>query len=144
VYRLRLAKAIWLARQQRRLSQQTVDYYRALYAPASEGRLESERALREIIAACRERGLPCLVVMFPVLYKLSSDYPFTAIHEEIGTVVREAGGQFIDLLPALRGQDARTLEVHPTDPHPNEQVHALAGRLVADEILRLPESPCGQ
>jgi lysophospholipase L1-like esterase len=143
LYRLRLAQAIWQVVQQRRLTKQTVDYYLSLYAPSSEGRIESERALREIITQCRERGIPCIVVLFPVLYNLSRDYPFKAIHEQIGQVVRQAGGRFIDLLPSLMGRNARALIVHPTDQHPNEQVHALAGRLVAEEIRRMPESPLG-
>ena len=143
LYRLRLAQAIWQVQRQRHLTKQTVDYYLSLHAPSSEGRIESERALREIITQCRQRGVPCIVVMFPLLYDLSGNYPFKAIHEEIGQVVRQAGGRFIDLLPALMGQDARALIVHPTDQHPNETVHALAGRMVAEEILRIPESPPG-
>ncbi|MBT3295348.1 MAG: SGNH/GDSL hydrolase family protein [Verrucomicrobia bacterium] len=135
--RLRLAQAIWKTHRERRLSKQTVEYYLSLHAPSSAGRLASERALQEIISACRERGVPCIVVMFPVLYKLTRDYPFETIHENIGKVVREAGGHYIDLLPALEGQDARTLIVHPTDQHPNEKVHAIAGRLVAEEIRRM-------
>lgn len=144
LYRFRLAQAIWQARLQRRLSKQTTDYYLSLHAPSGAGRQESERALREVISQCRERGVPCIVVMFPLLYRLSGDYPFAAIHQQIAQVVRQAGGRFVDLLPALMGQDARALVVHPTDQHPNEKVHALAGQLVAEEILRLPAVPSGR
>ncbi|MCA9270153.1 MAG: SGNH/GDSL hydrolase family protein, partial [Planctomycetales bacterium] len=138
LYRLHLAQAVWQVQRQRRLTKQTLDYYTSLYAPSSAGRVESERALGEIIAACSQRETVCIVVMFPVLYNLSRDYPFKSIHEEIGAVVRKAGGRYIDLLPALMNQDARTLIVHPTDQHPNEKVHAHAGRMVAEEISRLP------
>jgi sugar phosphate isomerase/epimerase len=141
LYRLRLAQAIWQAGRQRQLTGQTLDYYRSLYASSSSDRVASERALREIISACRERGVPCIVVMFPLLYELSADYPFAAIHDQIGKVVQEAGGRYIDLLPVLKGQNPRKLIVHPTDQHPNEKVHAIAGKLVAEEILRIPEFP---
>jgi len=141
LYRLRLAQAIWQAGRQKQLTGQTIDYYRSLHASTSDGRIESERALREIISTCRERGLPCIVIMFPLLYELSDDYPFVAIHDQIGQVVREAGGVFIDLLPALKGQYSRKLMVHPTDQHPNENVHAIVGKLVAEEIRRLPQFP---
>lgn len=137
LYRLRLAQAVWQMVRQRQLTDQTISYYLSLHAPASEGRIESERALREIITQCSNRGVPCILVMFPVLFDLSSNHPFKAIHDQIGQVVRQAGGHFIDLLPDLMDQDAGALVVHPTDQHPNEKVHALAGRLVAAEILRL-------
>jgi len=137
LYRFRLAQAIWRSYQQRCFSKQAVDYYLSLYAPPSRGRIESERALRQIISECRDRKVPCIVVMFPMLYKLSHDYPFTAIHQQVGEVVRQAGGRFIDLLPVLKGMDAGKLMVHPTDQHPNEKVHAIAGRLVAEEVSRI-------
>lgn len=140
IYRLRLAQAVWKAQHQRDLTQQTIAYYRSVNAPSGEGFLESERALREIISQCQERGIPCIVVMFPLLFDLSDDYPFTAIHQRVGKVVEDAGGRFIDLLPALKGQDARSLIVHPTDQHPNEKAHAIVGRLLSEEISRIPDS----
>lgn len=139
LYRLRLARMIWQVQRQRHLTKQTVGYYQSLYASDSAGREESERALREIVAECRDRGIPCIVVMFPLMYQLSDAYPFEAIHQQIGEVVREAGGQFVDLLPALKGQNARKMIVHPTDQHPNEKVHAMAGKLLAEEIFKMPD-----
>ena len=131
---LRISQLIWQVRRAQRLGRQTVSYYQGLYAPENEGWQESKRALREIIVICREREIPCVVLMFPVLVDLDDSYPFAAIHEQVGTVVQDAGGIFVDLLPALKGKDARTLWVHPTDQHPNEQVHAIAGELVAQRL----------
>jgi lysophospholipase L1-like esterase len=141
IYHLRLSQVIWQSQKRRQLTKQTVDYYLSINSPDNAGRKESERSLREIISQCRERGIPCIVVMFPLLYTLSDDYPFTDIHRQVGEVVRDAGGRYIDLLPALKGMDARELVVHPTDQHPNEKVHAIAGQLVADEIRSLRDSP---
>ena len=141
LYHLHLAQMFWQFQRQRHLTSQTIHYYQSLYAPSSAGRMESERALRAIISQCHDRGIPCIVVMFPLIYELSDDYPFTAIHNEIGKVVTEAGGYFIDLLPALKGKSPRALIVHPTDQHPNEITHAIAGKLVAEEILKMPNSP---
>jgi hypothetical protein len=134
VYRLRLAQAAWKVFHERSLTKQTIDYYRSVNDTAGAGWIESERALREIIGTCRERGIPCVVVMFPLLYELSDAYPFRAVHDRVGAVVTAAGGEFIDLLPRLTGQNPGGLVVHPTDPHPNETVHALAGELVAETI----------
>ncbi len=136
LYSLRLAQAFWNARHQRKLARQTIDYYLSVNAPAGGGWIESERALREMVSQCRDRGIPCVVVMFPLLFELSEDYPFRDIHRRVGEVVRGSGGHFIDLLPALSGRDSAELIVHPTDQHPNEKVHELAGKLVAEEIER--------
>ncbi|MDT8391020.1 MAG: SGNH/GDSL hydrolase family protein [Lentisphaeria bacterium] len=141
LFRIRLAQAIWKEYRLRYLTKQTVHFYRSIHAPDSVGRVESERALREIISQCHERGIPCVVVMFPLLYELSDDYPFADVHKTIGDLVVEAGGTFIDLLPALKGQNARKLIVHPTDQHPNEKVHEIAGRFVAQQVAQIHNSP---
>lgn len=136
VYRLRLAQAFWNARQQRKLTRQTIEYYLSVNSPDGGGWIESERALREMISQCREQGVPCIVVMFPLLFELSEEHPFKDIHRRVGEVVTGSGGHFIDLLPALIGQNPKDLIVHPTDQHPNEKVHEIAGKLVAEEIRR--------
>lgn len=141
LYRLRLAQLVWQIGRRRHLAKQTIDYYQSLNAPSNPGRIESDRSLREIIFLCREREVPCIVVMFPLLFRLSDDYPFQDVHEGVGQIVRQAGGRFIDLLPALKGQDPGKLIVHPTDQHPNEKVHAIAAQLIAEEIERLLDAP---
>lgn len=137
IYRLRLAQALWNARHQRKLTRQTIGYYLSVNDTAGQGWIESERSLREMISLCRKRDVPCIVVMFPLLFELSEDYPFRDIHRRVGEVVEGSGGHFIDLLPALTGRNPAELIVHPTDQHPNEKVHQIAGKLVAEEIQRL-------
>lgn len=136
IYRLRLAQAYWNAHHQRKLTRQTTEYYLSVNSQDSEGWIESERALREMVSQCRERGVPCIVVMFPLLFELSEEYPFKDVHRRVRETVKESGGHFIDLLPALIGQKTGDLIVHSTDQHPNEKVHEIAGNLVAEEIRR--------
>jgi len=141
IYRLRLARAAWQIARQRELSRQTIDYYRSINDPENKGCIESERALRELITECKKRDIPCVVVMFPLLYELSEDYPFLDTHQKIGSLVADAGGTFIDLLPALKDKQAASLIVHPTDQHPNERVHGIVGGLLADEIMKITAHP---
>jgi lysophospholipase L1-like esterase len=136
IYRLRLARAFWQIARQQELSRQTIEYYRSINDPENTGFIESERALKELIAECKKRNIPCIVVLFPLLFELSEDYPFQDAHQRIGSIVTNAGGTFIDLLPALRGKNAASLIVHPTDQHPNELVHEIAGGLLANEIVK--------
>lgn len=141
IYRLRLARAFWQAARQKELSRQTIDYYRSIHDPENKDCLESDRALRELLSECKKRDIPCIVVMFPLLFELSEEYPFFDVHQRIGSLVVDAGGTFIDVLPVLKGKDAAGLIVHPTDQHPNEWVHEIVGGLLADEIIKKTAVP---
>ena len=136
LFRSRIAKAIWNAQNQRSVTEQTIAYYQRIHQPDQAGRKESEDSLRQILQICAEQDIPCIVVMFPLMYLLNEDYPFQEIHQSIGTHVTEGGGTFIDLYPHLKNQDAASLIVHSSDHHPNERVHHLAGKLIAEEALR--------
>jgi hypothetical protein len=132
LYQLRTARMVWQMAANRERSRQIVAHYRALFHDDSPGWHESRRALRQIIARCHEAGVPCYVLLFPILYDLSDAYPFQAIHEKIRDEVVGLNATWIDLFPRLKGQPAETLWVHPADQHPNERVH----RIAAEELAR--------
>lgn len=135
IYKLRLASAVWQALSNRERTRQTVTYYRSLYEDGSPGWVESRRALRETIALCEKNDVLCCVVCFPILHELSNSYPFADIHEKVCATAREAGAIVVDLFPELKGEDAASLWVHPTDPHPNERVHAVAAAAIARALV---------
>ena len=86
---------------------------------------------------CGESGIPCVVVMFPILHELSDRHPLADVHRQVGDAVRDAGAVFVDLLPLLKGRRAAGLWVHPSDQHPNEIVHRIAGAAVAEALAPL-------
>jgi hypothetical protein len=131
LYQLRSARLVWQLAADRERSLRTVARYHALYKDGSPGWQESRRALRQIILRCHEAGIPCYVLLFPILYELSDAYPFQAIHKKIRAEVEGLNATFIDLLPRLKGQRADTLWVHPADQHPNEQVQRIAAEELA-------------
>jgi hypothetical protein len=137
IYRFRIAQLAWHVTRQRKMTTQTIEYYRSINKPGEEGRIESERALREIISICRERDIPCIILLFPLLFDLSDDYPFESSHERIRKLAEESDAVVIDMLPSLRGRKSHDVIVHPTDQHPNETVHKLAGSLLAETISTL-------
>jgi hypothetical protein len=140
LYRLRTARAVFLLLESRERTRRTLAYYRSLYDGPGAGFEESHRALEQIAAVCRARGVPFVVLLFPVLFDLD-DYPFRDVHERVRRAVEQAGGVFVDLLPRLAGEKAAQLWVHPTDQHPNERVHAIAARALSEEILKLGLRP---
>jgi len=137
LYRLRLARLAWQALSNHRRSRTTIAHYRALYDPASAGWRASREALREMAALCRARDLPFVVVLFPILVDLGDDHPLSDELARVAEEITASGARLVDLFPLLAGADARDLWVHPTDQHPNERVHAIAGRAVAEALAPL-------
>jgi lysophospholipase L1-like esterase len=128
----------WQLERRRQVSRLVSDYERSFAADAP-GWVAARRALAEAAGLAQHEGFDLALTIFPVLWQLSGDYPFRAIHE---TVRREAEGLGIavhDLLPAFQGHDGPELWVHPTNQHPNEIAHAIAGESLARFLSpRLP------
>jgi len=140
--RFRVVRAVMLLWHTRSRTRATIDYYRGLHAPSNPYLEANMAALDGIIAICRERGIPCVVVCFPVLYRLDDGYPFKDVHRRLRHRVESGGAYFVDLLDDLKGRNAMEMWVHPSDPHPNEKVHAAAAealtRLFLSEAFPMP------
>jgi hypothetical protein len=133
LFRFRLARAVWQAWQARSRTRATIEYYRDLHGPGNPHLETNMEALDGIIAFSREHGIPCVVICFPVLYRLDEGYPLADVHRTVRQRVENGGAYFVDMLDELKGQNATDLWVHPSDPHPNEEVHAAA----AEVLIRL-------
>ena len=84
-------------------------------------------ALEGIRDRCKTNGIRFAVVIFPFFIRLNGDYPFQPIHDHVRTFCEDAGIPVLDLRETYRGFDGPELWVHPTDQHPNEQAHNIAG-----------------
>ena len=96
-------------------------------------RLESLRGM------VRARGGKLLVVTFPFLHALGTDYQFIETHERIDRFWRELNVPYLDLLDTYRGGSPDELTVNPFDAHPNERAHRMAAEAISaflDEYLR--------
>jgi hypothetical protein len=67
-------------------------------------------------------------MIFPLFsWELDDRYPFRDIHDRLHRDLETAGLPYLDLLPAYRGLEHRTLEAVPfKDPHPNDVAHRIA------------------
>ena len=99
----------------------------------------SRDALQRIVELGRDHGFRVGLAIFPELMSLDDNYPFAAIHDLVADACRAIRLPVHDLFPALSGQAARDLWVHPTDHHPNEIAHGLVARsleqFVRDRLL---------
>jgi hypothetical protein len=125
LYRL-VGTRLWATAQNRR----RVEGFRSMYADDAPGWLAGREALRRIGALCRERGVPWLVAIFPLLGNpLDDRYPFAEAHARVAQAATEAGAKAVDLLPAYRDLRWELLVVDGVaDEHPNEIGHRIAAR----------------
>ena len=128
---------LWATGENRR----RVEGFRSMYAPTYPGWVAAQKALRTMGGMCRERGVPFVVLIFPLFGNpLDDGYPFADVHAQVAQVAAEAGAKVVDLLPRLprpalrppRGGRRRD------DEHPNEIAHRIAAQTLAQGAGRRP------
>lgn len=113
--------------------------YRAIYADGYPGWTRAEQALQTMSAAAHARGVPFVVVIFPLFANpLDERYPFADLHHKVAEAARRAGAHVLDLLPEYRSLDWRLLVVDgAADEHPNEIAQRVAALAISRELDRL-------
>jgi hypothetical protein len=131
LYRV-VSTRIWATLENRR----RIGGYKSMYAPDYPGWIAGRRALRTMGGLCRERGIPFVVLIFPLFGNpLDESYPFAEIHAQVARVAAEAGAKVVDLLPRYRGLRWDILVVDGTnDEHPNEIAHRIAANALLKAI----------
>jgi lysophospholipase L1-like esterase len=99
----------------------------------SPGWQRCRAALAAFGAECGSRGVPCVLVIWPVLERLG-DYPYEHLHTFIRAQAEGLGFHVTDLLPTFAGRDAARLRVSPKDLHPNAEAHGLAAATIAEGL----------
>jgi lysophospholipase L1-like esterase len=111
-------------------------YYLGLYGGGNaKGWLDAKAAIGSLAAYCRSHGIKLLIAHLPELHDVAH-YPLQEITELVRQAAGENGAEFVDALPEFKGQEASTLWVSRSDPHPN----ALANELIANALWRKLES----
>ena len=105
-----------------------------MYRPDAPGWVAGQKALKLMGKLCTEKGIPFVVVIFPLFGQpLDAGYPFAEIHATGAQAASAAGAKVVDLLPAYEGLRWDLLVVDgAADEHPNEIAH----RIAADVLLK--------
>lgn len=121
----------------RRIARETVQWYLDAYDPAvnAEG---LRRLAADFRAVAEVPGCRVAVALYPLMFGLEDQYPLAPIHSRVAQIVTEAGLPVLDLAPAFRGASTRSLQVHPSDHHPNGRAHAIAAAAVARWLQEQP------
>lgn len=108
-------------------------YYRDLYAAEADGWAVMQQSIARLSDLCQKRGIPLVIVDYPELRELSP-YPFAEVSEKIEAVAARVGAPYVPLLPALAGEDPRSLWVTEPDPHPNSYAAGLFADYLAPRL----------
>jgi lysophospholipase L1-like esterase len=95
------------------------DYYRSLYQDGAPGWMACQRAVRELMAACRAEQIDLRIAIIPELHSIGAVYEFRNVNDLIRRVARDGRVPVIDLLDGISVQDPPSLWVSPADAHPN-------------------------
>jgi hypothetical protein len=120
--------------------------YRSMYADGYAGWTKAREALVTMGGLCRARGVPFVVVIFPLFANpLDARYPFAELHAKVAQAAGESGAKVVDLLPYYRTVDWKLLVVDGVaDEHPNEIAHRIAAQAIVramDDVVPRPAPP---
>lgn len=81
------------------------------------------------------RGVPVILMIYPILADLDKGYPFAPAHERVAALGRDNEMYALDLLPFYKGNKSESLWVSRTDHHPNREGHQIAATAAANFII---------
>lgn len=117
-----------------------VRMYREVYRPDSPQFQKGRQALARLKKICGEQHIIPVLAIHPILYRLDESYGFTWVHQLMVKTAGELEMPVVDMLPWFLGRRDRELWVHPTDWHPNQIAHAIAGEEFAKELMKIISS----
>jgi lysophospholipase L1-like esterase len=98
----------------------------------------TQAALASLHELTQQHGVRFVIAVFPMISRLSSDYPYAPLHDMMARYCDEQGIEMIDLVAPFMGLEDLDLWVHPTDQHPNDVGQALMGEAIADWLEQHP------
>jgi len=133
--RLRLADVLLSPFETRQIRRDTTEWYLACYDTAQNA--ENLTLMQSLFAAAAQRtDARVVLVVYPLLEQLESEYPLQPVHAAIVSMAERAGLPALDLLPVFAGRSSSSLWVHDSDHHPNGSAHALAAEAVVTWLRR--------
>jgi len=124
--------------EDRLLNRLVLDMYSKSYEKEynPDGLTELERDFSLISDYYSAKGIPVVLMIYPILVDLDGGYPFAASHDRVNGMARDAGMYGLDLLPFYSGISPGMLWVSRTDHHPNSEGHRIAAAAAADFIIK--------
>jgi lysophospholipase L1-like esterase len=99
--------------------------------------------VRRIAELCRERDVPCVLLIHPVFEpdKSFDQYSLAAVHRDLVWIALDADLHSIDLADAYRGYRSAELGYEDDPWHPNERGHRLAAEWIHKRLTKFELLP---
>jgi lysophospholipase L1-like esterase len=133
---LRTLRLIYSVYMKWRVRNLTLEFLKDLHDPDGSRWARTASAIKDVGNQCKQRGIPCVAVLFPILTELQ-EYPLVQEHRQVRATLEADGLIVLDMLEELLPHADKDLWVHPTDQHPNEFVHRLVSEKLAALIASL-------
>lgn len=127
----RAAAVVYEWQANRELTQETIAYYKGLYADDNPSWQATKDAMRQFGEFQKKTGIPVTFIVFPRLFELDR-YPFKMEREKVRRELEINGLSSVYLYPYLDGYVGPELWVHPMDQHPNDVVHRITASALLD------------
>lgn len=112
------------------------NYYLDLYKETSQGWIDCQQALKELMSTCKLENMNLYIAIIPELHHPNHGYAFNEIHSLIAGIGKQHNVPIIDLLPEFYGITPDSLWVSPGDPHPNGRAHAIIAKGIYNQVGR--------
>jgi len=122
------------------LTEQTIAAHLRPYEMESSAYEECTQAFKDFKDLSLRAGFKLAVIIYPMLFRLDEEYPFTAAHNKIMKYLESLDIPVHDLSSAFFGQEDTSLWVKPYDSHPNAKANSIAARAAAPFLSQfIPE-----
>ncbi|MEN8182956.1 MAG: SGNH/GDSL hydrolase family protein [Myxococcota bacterium] len=112
------------------------DYYRYLHHPDGAKWKSVEAAFARIAELTRGRGVPALVVIFPMILQSSwAEYPNRDLHQQVAELAHAHGLHVLDLYETFSSEAVAAIRSGPGDAHPSARGHALAAMAIRQWMI---------
>jgi len=95
-----------------------------------------QRRLVSLQEAVQRAGGKLLVVTFPFLHELGTEYRYEEVHQRLGRFWKERGVPHLDLFDVLAAYSADEVTVNRYDAHPNETAHKVVAKAIEELLER--------
>jgi lysophospholipase L1-like esterase len=111
-------------------------YYSNLYGNGrAKGWVDAKMAIGRLADYCKAHGIRLLIAHLPDIHGFQP-YPLQEVTDLLQQTAKENAVDFIDVMPAFKGQDPDKLWVSPTDAHPN----GLGNEIIANALFQKLEA----
>lgn len=125
-----------------RVSADTIAHVRESFSGPSGDR--SDAVLTALARETAADGTRLVVLEFPMTPGMAGDptrYPFGFVRDHLAALAPRVGVPLVDLYPDVASWPRQRLWVHPTDPHPSPELHALAATQLVEPVLAAAPPP---